>query len=399
MSVIKNKNTYFTKMPTSIWILGTVSMFMDISSELIHSLLPIFAVTTLGISMTFIGIMEGVAEAVALIIRMISGPLSDYLHNRKLLSMIGYGLAAFSKLLFPLANSFNFLLMARLIDRTGKGIRGAPLEALVGDIAPHDIRGRSFALRQALDTIGAVLGPLLAIAGMIIFSGNIRLVLWLAVIPAFISLLIFTIFIKEPKPKIKHDIENKIKIIDIRNMGKAYWNIMAISGVLMLARFSEAFLLLKAQVIGIHISFIPVIMILMNIVYSSTTYYAGVLSDRLNRKTVLLFGITFLFIADLFLGFADNYFLLILGVILWGMHMAFSQSLLTTMVTDTAPEKLRGTAYGIFNLICGIGILISSVMAGVLWDRFGSSVTFFVGAIFTLLAFISLLLTKYEKST
>lgn len=382
-------------MPISIWILGTVSMFMDISSELIHSLLPIFAVTTLGVSMTFIGIMEGVAEAVALIIRMLSGPLSDYLQNRKLLSMLGYGLAAFSKLLFPLANSFNFLFMARLIDRIGKGIRGAPLEALVGDIAPQEIRGRSFALRQALDTVGAFLGPSFAIAGMLIFSGNIRLVLWLAVIPAFISFMIFTLFIKEPK--IKHDKENKIKIVDIRNMGKIYWKIMAVSGVLMLARFSEAFLLLKAQVIGMPISFIPVIMILMNIVYSSTTYYAGVLSDRLNRKTVLLFGIMFLFIADIILGFADNYLLLMLGVVLWGIHMAFSQSVLSAMVTDTAPMRLRGTAYGIFNFICGIGILISSVIAGVLWDQFGSSVTFFVGAIFTLLAFASLLLTKYEK--
>jgi MFS family permease len=380
--------------PPSIWALGFVSLFADVSSEWIHSLLPIFMVTTLGASVTAVGVVEGIAEATALITKIFSGVLSDYLKKRKLLALIGYGLSACTKPLFPLSNSIGMVLTARFTDRIGKGIRGAPRDALIGDIAPPEIRGASFGLRQSLDTVGAVMGPLLAVLFMFVLADNIRAVLWIAVIPAFIAVAILARGVKEPEHRQLSKAHKTMRISDIRNAGKDYWQLVAVAGVLTLARFSEAFLVLKAQATGLPIALVPMVMVIMSLTYALSAYPTGKLSDRLDRYTVLIIGVIFLIAADIFLGLADNLWLLALGVGLWGLHMGFTQGLLAAMVTDTAPEQLRGTAYGVYNVVCGISLLTASVIAGMIWDRFGPSIMFFTGAAFTIISLSGLLLLR-----
>jgi MFS family permease len=384
----------FSKIPRSIWALGFVSLFMDTSSELIHSLLPIFMVTTLGASITSVGVVEGIAEATALIVKIFSGTLSDYLGKRKLLALVGYGVAVASKPLFPLANTVGMVLGARFIDRIGKGIRGAPVDALLGDLAPAERRGASFGLRQALDTVGAFIGPLLAMSGMLLLANNIRLVLWIAVIPGVIALLILALAVNDPKNQVRQPNKVYFQWRDFRKFSSAYWQLVVIASVFTLARFSDAFLILKAQASGIPIALVPLVMVVMNIIYAAVAYPAGIWSDKINRKTVLLIGIVFLIVADLVLGFANHLWVLGIGLILWGLHMALTQGLLAAMVTDTAPPDLRGTAYGIFYCVSGIATLISSIVAGMLWDAHGPSYTFFAGALFTTLAFIALLTRK-----
>ena len=267
------------RIPRSIWALGLVSLFMDTSSELIHSLLPVFMVSTLGASMVSVGIVEGVAEATAMIAKIFSGTLSDHIRKRKLLVAIGYGMAALTKPLFPLANSVGTVLTARFIDRIGKGIRGAPRDALVGDIAPPQIRGAAFGLRQSLDTVGAFLGPLLAVAGMWLLADSLRAVLWIAVVPAMIAFAILVFGVKEPK--VHRAVQaTTARLADIRHVGGGFWQLVGISAVLSLARFSEAFLILKAQATGLPVAFVPLVLVVMNVFYAGAAYPAGVLSDR-----------------------------------------------------------------------------------------------------------------------
>jgi MFS family permease len=365
-------------------------MFMDVSSELVHSLLPVFMVSTLGASVTSLGFIEGIAEATAMITKIFSGVLSDYFGKRKLLALIGYSLAAFTKPLFPLANSVGLVFTARFIDRIGKGIRGAPRDALIGDIAPAEIRGACFGLRQSLDTVGALIGPILAIILMFLFAGDIRIILWIAVIPAFIAVTILFFGVKEPKEYLAGKVLTPIHIRDIRSFSRAYWLLVIISAILTLARFSEAFLILKAQATGLSIALIPIVLVVMNIAYTLTAYPAGVLSDKLNRCNILIIGILFLIMADVTLALTNNLWMLALGVSFWGLHMGFTQGLLAAMVTDSTPPHLRGTAYGVFNFVSGIAMLLASVTAGVLWDDYGANATFMAGAAFAAIAAIVL---------
>ena len=379
------------KIPKSIWALGFVSLFMDVSSELIHSLMPIFMVTTLGVSVTAVGVVEGIAEATALLTKIVSGTLSDYLGKRKLLTLIGYGLAAITKPLFPLADSLGLVLASRFLDRVGKGIRGAPRDALIGDIAPAEIRGACFGLRQSMDTVGAFIGPLLAMLFLFVFAGHIRAVLWVAVLPAFISLAILAFGVREPKnSRPAGEIRVPIRFRDVRRFGKPYWQLVAIAGVLTLARFSEAFLILKAQAIGLPLVLVPMVMVVMNIVYALAAYPAGVLSDRINRINILLVGVAFLVAASLVLVVANGPWMLMLGVSLWGIHLGLTQGLFAAMIVDATPAELRGTAFGMFNFVSGIAMLVASVVAGVLWDRYGAGATFLAGAIFAGIALVGL---------
>jgi MFS family permease len=379
-------------MPRGIWALGLVSLFMDASSELVHSLLPVFMVTTLGATAASVGVIEGIAEATGLIVKIISGSLSDLLGKRKLLTVIGYGLAAITKPLFPLADTIGLVMAARFIDRIGKGIRGAPRDALIGDIAPPEIRGACFGLRQSLDTVGAFLGPLLAMLAMLLMDNDIRAVLWIAVVPAFIAVAVLVFGVREPETaRVPGHARIPIHLRDIRHVGRAYWQLVGLAGFLTLARFSEAFLVLKAQAVGLPVAYVPVILIVMNTIYSLSAYPVGILSDRSSRTKVLLAGVFFLLVADLALGLANGLWMLALGVVFWGLHMGFTQGVFATMIADTIPAELRGTAYGVFNLVCGITILLASAIAGVLWDTFGSAAPFYAGAIFTGGALIGLL--------
>jgi len=367
--------------PRTVWMLGFVSLFMDLSSELIHALLPIFLVTTLGMSVMALGLLEGIAEASALIVKIFSGPVSDWLGKRKLLLLLGYGLSALTKPLFPLAASPAWAIVARLLDRTGKGIRGAPRDALIADVAPPDIRGACFGLRQSMDTYGAVAGPLAAVCLMLVFADHIRTVLWFAVIPAMIVLALIVFGVREPAhAESAHRFRTPLQWRSLRELKVGYWQVVAIGATFALARFSEAFLVLRAQQTGLNMAWVPGVMALMSLTYALSAYPIGKLSDRLDRHGLLAAGLVLLAIADLLLGTSTSLVVVFAGVAVWGLHMGFTQGLLSAMVADTAPQALRGTAFGIFNLASGLCMLISSALAGWLWDRHGASATFFVGA-------------------
>jgi len=378
------------RMPGSIWALGFVSLLMDVSSELIHSLLPVFLVTGLGASMLVVGLLEGAAEATALVVKVFSGALSDWWGRRKPLAVLGYSLGAFTKPLFALATSVEPVIAARLLDRVGKGIRGAPRDALVADIAPPELRGAAFGLRQSLDTVGAFLGPLLAMGLMLLWANDFHAVFWVAVIPAFLCVALLVLGVQEPERPAGTPRTNPIQRDNLRRLSPAYWWVVGIGAVFTLARFSEAFLVLRAQQGGLPLAWVPLVLIVMNGVYALGAYPCGKLADRMDHRTLLAWGLGLLIAADVLLAWSDRGLFVWGGVLLWGLHMAMTQGLLATMVADTAPADLRGTAFGMFNLLSGVAMLLASVLAGLLWDRLGAVFTFAAGAGLSLLAMLLL---------
>jgi MFS family permease len=379
-------------LPTGIWALGFGSLFMDISSEMIHSLLPVFMVTVLGASMVTVGVIEGIAEATAAILKMFSGALSDYLGKRKFLMILGYGLAAFTKPIFPLATSIGWVFTARFVDRIGKGIRGAPRDALVADITPAPLRGAAYGLRQALDSVGALLGPLLAVAFMVWLANDIRAVMWIAVVPAFIAVALLMIYVRDPESThAPGDVKSPLTLADIKRLPLRYWLVVLLGAVFTLARFSDAFLVLLAQDIGLALGYVPVVMVVMNVFYAGAAYPAGAAADRIHPRTSLLIGLALLIAADMVLAAARGSLGVFAGAALWGLHMAFTQGLLSKLVADTVPAQFRGTGFGIFNLVSGGALLFASVLAGFLWSAIGPAATFLAGAGFAALAAIGLL--------
>lgn len=384
------KLSTLAQIPAAVWVLGFVSMFMDISSEMIHSLLPMFMVTVLGTSVFAVGVIEGIAESTALIVKVFSGALSDYIGKRKGLAVLGYALGAATKPLFALASGIGLVVTARFLDRIGKGIRGAPRDALVADIAPEHIRGASFGLRQSLDTVGAFTGPLLATALMLLWANDFRSVFWAACVPAVICVGLLVVGVREPVRTAEHGRINPVRREAVKRLDSNYWWVVGVGAVFTLARFSEAFLVLRAQQLGVPMSLVPLVMVAMNLVYAASAYPLGKLSDTVSHRALLALGLVVLIASDVLLGLAQHWTALLAGVALWGLHMGMTQGLLATMVADTAPEDLRGTAYGLFNLLSGIAMLVSSMLAGELWDVFGSSATFFAGAGFSLVTLIGL---------
>jgi MFS family permease len=388
-------NSGYRKLPGGVWMLGLVSLFMDTSSELVHSLLPIFMATVLGTSMITIGLIEGVAEAAAAITKVFSGALSDYFAKRKFLVMFGYTLSAITKPVFPLAASIEWVFGARFVDRIGKGIRGAPRDALIADIISPQLRGAAYGLRQSLDSVGAFLGPLLAVLFMFWLAGDIKAVLWIAVIPAILAVLVLIFAVHEPKTqKSPSALSGPLKLTDARRLSVKFWLVVILGAVFTLARFSEAFLILRAQDLGMQLSLVPLIMIVMNVVYSLFAYPAGMAADRMASRKLLVVGLLVLILADLILALATTPWTALLGAALWGLHMALTQGLLTKLVADTASTDLMGTAFGIFNLVSGIAMLLASVVAGALWSEFGAPATFVAGAVFAAIAASGLLLYK-----
>ncbi|HYS46837.1 MAG TPA: MFS transporter [Rhizomicrobium sp.] len=389
-----------TQIPRGVWVLGFVSLLMDVSSEMIHALLPVYLVTVLGTSMVTVGFIEGIAEATASITKIFSGAFSDWLGKRKLLAAMGYGLAAFTKPVFPLAPTVGWLAAARLVDRIGKGIRGAPRDALISDISPPRVQGASFGLRQSLDTVGAFVGPLLAIGLMWWTANNFKAVFWIAVVPAFLSLALILFAVEEPeRPPGIHEVENPLSLEAIKRLGQVYWRVVIAGVVFTLARFSEAFLILRAQNVGLGLTWVPIVLVGMNVVYALSAYPAGVLSDRLNRKGLLAAGLVMLAGADLALALMPDLWGVSTGVALWGLHMGFTQGLFSALVADAAPPELRGTAFGYFNLLTGLAMLAASVIAGALWDAYGPAGTFFAGLVFALVALVGLLTMSGEISS
>jgi MFS family permease len=376
-------------------MLGFVSLFMDVSSELIHSLLPVFMVTSLGATALMVGVVEGVAEATALIVKVFSGTISDWLGRRKGLTVLGYGLGAVSKPLFALALTVHWVFVARFMDRIGKGIRGAPRDALIADLTPPEVRGAAYGLRQSLDTVGAFLGPLLAIGLMVLWAGDFRTVFWFALAPAVLSVLILVFGVQDPRTAGAHSrAASPISWQNLSEFGGAYWWVVAAGGVFTLARFSEAFLILRGQQLGLADTYAPLVLVIMNLVYAASAYPAGRLADRMSQGKLLAGGLAVLVVSDLVLAQAQGLAAVAAGVLLWGLHLGMTQGVLAAMVAGVAPAHLRGTAFGFFNLVCGGAMLVASVLAGLLWDALGASVTFYGGAAVSVLALAMLILRR-----
>lgn len=392
MAINTKQKSPLAKMPSSIWALGFVSMLTDLSSELIFSLLPIFLVSVFGASAFLVGLIEGVSEAIALLVRVFSGMFSDYLGKRKTLAVFGYSFSALSKPLFALASNIGIVFLARFLDRIGKGMRGAPRDALIADIAPTTQYGAAYGLRQSLDTIGAILGPLLALILMMIWNNNFQAVFWVAVIPGILSVLVLILFVHEPVKPIGTKTINPIQFKELKKLSSTYWWVVTIGAIFTLARFSEAFLLLRAQQAGASVTWIPLILVAMNLMYSMSAYPFGKLADKMNHNKLLIIGLFILIAADFTLAFSSSLVLIYIGSCLWGLHMGATQGLFAAMVAGTAPNELRGTAFGFFNLICGIAMLVASILAGLLWDNFGSVFTFLAGALFCIMSLFGIIL-------
>ncbi len=383
------------KVPRTVWALGLVSLFMDLSSEIIHALLPLFLTTTLGVSVAMVGLIDGISEATASISKVFSGYISDRMGRRKPLILLGYGLGALSKPLFALAGSAPIVLGARFADRIGKGLRGAPRDALVADVTPEAIRGRAFGLRQSLDTIGAFAGPFLAMVLMAAFANDMRSVFWIAVVPAFIAVLCVIFGVKEEcHPAHANSSRPPVALADLKKLDRSFWIVVAIGVVFTLARFSEAFLILKASAEGLPLTFAPAVLVVMNIVYALGASPAGIASDKYPAHVLLGWGLAFLILADLSMALWSGLFGAFTGIALWGLHMALTQGLMAKLVAERAPTELRGSAFGLFNLATGLAMLLASLVAGLLWDGFGASSTFFAGAGFAIVALIGLILTR-----
>jgi MFS family permease len=379
-------------LPSGIVAMGFGSLFMDASSELIHSLLPLLMVGTLGASMTAVGVIEGVAEATSAATKVVSGAISDYLGRRKVLMVLGYALAAASKPVFPLATSVGWVFGARFLDRVGKGIRGAPRDALIADITPQSLRGAAYGLRQAMDSVGAVLGPVLAVVLMLGFAGDIRTVLWFATVPAVAAVMLLATFVDEPAaPRHEGVPRPPLTFADARRLPRRYWLVVLLGAVFTLARFSEAFLVLRGPDVGLAFGWVPLVMVVMNLFYAGGAYPAGAAADRVSARVLLGLGLGVLVAADILLARATTPAAVFAGAAMWGLHMALTQGLLAKLVADTAPPAMLGIGFGIFNLVSGAALLLASVIAGSLWSAFGAPATFLAGAAFAAVAAVGVL--------
>lgn len=376
------------RIPRGVWVLGLVSLCMDLSSEMIHALLPVFLTTVLGAGPITVGLIEGIGEATASLSKIFSGVLSDWIGRRKPLVVLGYGLAALTKPLFPLANSAIWVLVARMVDRIGKGIRGSPRDALIADITPVEARGAAYGLRQSLDTAGALLGPLVGLALLSVLAGDeshvLRTVFWIAAVPAFVAVVVLVLFVHEP---VEHPGRTKpqprVPWRELKQLGSAFWFVVLVGGVFALARFSEAFLILRAADAGLTLEKTPLALAVMNLAYVATAYPFGKLADRVDRTWLLASGLAVLIASDAILALSEQLSLIFVGIALWGLHMGLTQGLLSAMVADAAPAELRGSAFGTYYFVNGVATLVASVLAGLLWTWQGPALTFLMGAAFS----------------
>jgi MFS family permease len=351
------------------------------SSAMIYGLLPVFMVRVLGISIASVGLIEGIAEAANSLIKFVSGAASDWIGRRKPLVVFGYTLSAVIKTIFPVAGTASAVLAARVIDRLGKGIRDAPRDAFLADFTAKEIRGEGFGLRLALAVAGFVVGPLIAIGLMKLSGDNFRLVFWIALIPAYLSIVVLLLTVKELP--LNHDESPRrlpIRRGDIAALPAAFWWVIAIAGLLSLARFSQAFLVLKAFEVGVDAAFVPMVLVVMHLVFSVAAYPFGILADHLDRRLQLGIGTVILVSADVVLASASTIWMTALGAALWGLQLGVTQGLLGATIADVAPDRLRGTAFGVYDVAIGVGTFVASAGAGVLWMAGGSSIAFSVSA-------------------
>lgn len=392
MSAISTLHGTLRRIPGGVWKLGLVSLLMDVSSEMIHSLLPLFMVSVLGANFLEVGVIEGVAESVTLLVKVFSGAFSDYLGRRKGLAVFGYGLSTLAKPLFALAAGLGLVFAARCIDRIGKGIRGAPRDAMLADLTPAELRGAAYGLRQALDTLGAFLGPLLAMLLVLLWADDFRSIFWIAAIPAMLAVFLLQVGVEESAAGPARR-GNPLGRAGLRQLGAGFWWVVATGALFTLARFSEAFLILRAHQFGVPLRLIPLVLVVMNLVYALSAYPFGWLSDRMDRRLLLALGMAVLVGADLLLGSAPQRGMVLLGVALWGLHLGMTQGLLASLVAANAPADLRGTAFGLFNLVSGVAMLAASAGAGLAWQFWGAATAFYMAAGFSAAGLLALLLS------
>ncbi len=385
------------RLPRNVWILGFVSLLMDLSSEIYHALLPLFITVTLGLPVAVLGAIDGVAEATASFAKLASGRLSDRSRRRKPWILAGYGLAALSKPLFPIASGAAEVMGARFADRLGKGIRGAPRDGMIADETPPEIRGRAYGLRQSLDTVGALLAPIVAVALMVLLAENIRAVFWIAVIPAMLCFLLAWLALKE-KAAAHAALPRAPLFAGFRELDRATRRLIAVGFLFTLARFSESFLILRGFDVGLSATLSPLVLVLFNLAFFALAYPAGALSDRFSPKAILMTGMAVLIAADLILAQPLGLPGLGIGVALWGAHMALTQGIFARLIADSAPAHLRATSFGAFYFATGIATLLASLGAGLLWDRHGADATFLAGAAVAGVAMAMLSLLPEDRS-
>lgn len=351
----------------SVIALGCVSLLMDMSSESIHALLPLFMVEALGLTALAVGLLDGFAEALPFVVKPVSGWLSDRFRNRKGLTVAGYGLAALAKPLFALAGGLGLIVTARLIDRMGKGIRGAPRDALIADLTEPRLRGQAFGLRQSMDTVGAILGPVLAAILIGMWLGDYQTAFWFASIPAGLAMVVLVVGVREPRSRTAA--ARPSESIQTTPLSPAFWAITALAAAMALAKPSEAFLLLRAQAMGWSTGEIPLLLAAMNSAYALSAYPAGRFFDRLGERRLLATSLGALGLALLLLWSGSHPAMLWSAAIAWGLHLGTSQAVLAALISLHAPSARRGTAFGVYAGCLGGAFILNGAVVGVLWSR------------------------------
>ncbi len=374
--------SFFRFIPKTVWAVGFVTLLMNVSTIIIFSLSPLYLTSVLGISMISLGILEGAVEASSWFTRIFAGVFSDYFHRRKPFLFAAYSLAASSRLIFPLVPSAGWIFFARFVDRVSNGIQATPREALIGDVAPIDLKGACYGLRQTLGMFGSFAGAFMLMFLMHWSNANFELAFWAAVIPPFFALLILAKFVRDPIAlKIKNKPARKIfHLPHISDLTFNYWRVVIIASIFMLSNYSGAFMILQATNAGLSTCEVPLVMVIQNIMAFASAFPAGWLSDRIGRRILLGVGFSITVGANLLLACTTTKLCVLGGVALWGLQLGINQSLLVAKVADTAPEELRGTAFGLYYFSIGVALFISNYVAGWLSTKYGSEMIFYVSA-------------------
>ena len=345
----------------NVFVLGLVSFFNDVASEMIYPIVPIFLTSVLGAPVAIVGLIEGIAESTASILKVVSGWLSDKWQKRKPFIVIGYSFSAISKILLSLAFRWPFVLFARFIDRFGKGTRTAARDALIAESSDNSVRGRSFGFHRAFDTLGAVVGPLIALSAIHFLGNNFRLIFFLAFIPACIGILLLLFFVKERK---KEANSSPAFNLSWRNLDPSFKIFLLISFIFALGNSSDAFLILRAQNLGLSLTLVVLAYVLFNFAYAIFSMPAGIISDKIGPKKVLLTGFLLFSTIYLFFGLAHSSFFLWLLFPVYGIYMALTEGVGKAYISNLVPQEKTGTAFGVYQTTVGLCTFFASLIAG-----------------------------------
>ena len=374
-----SQNKIYFGFGRNVFIAGLVSFFMDVSSEMIYPLVPLFLSNVLGVNKSIIGLIEGIAESTASLLKVFSGWFSDRIGNRKWLMAAGYSISTLSRPIVSLATGWQHILGSRFMDRFGKGIRTAPRDAIIAESSEKTHLGRAFGLHRSMDTMGAVVGPALAFLLLGLFSNNYRMVFWLSIIPGTIAVLLIIFFITEKKKvSLPHSDRPKLTL---KHFDWRFKFFVVIAAVFAIGNSSDVFLILRAQQVGVPIVMIPVVYLLFNLVYSLSSIPAGIAADRFGKKRVILLG--FILFAILYYGFAIAKDTTAIWVLFgfYGLFMGLTEGIQKAFLATIIPPDFKATAFGVYNSAVGIAMFPASLIGGWLWDHVSPSATFYFGSI------------------